>query len=185
MESLQRFLGSLTHLYSHSERCPIDPEEVKPQRPPNYPIAVDLGHEFAASSHAAENEAKTWSEEGGETMARIVDWSFSLKIENDYPLTELINKAFAYVPDYAQSLNQCVNFIAESPLWLYVEIKKEHVARDPKVQLAIWTLADLGKKRLHGWDTSLPIPGIVIDGVFWQLYVFFERSGNLVSRWYL
>lgn len=122
----------------------------------------------------------TSSEEDGETIGRLVDWCFALDIRDDYNLQGLITRAFTYGAHHAQSLNQCINYISEDPLWLHVEIKKDHQARDPKVQLAIWALADLRKKMMHGWDTSMPVPGIVIDGVEWRLYLFFERGGNLV-----
>ena len=93
---------------------------------------------------------------------------------------KIIYQAFARAEDNAASLNQSLSYIKNHPLILDIGVKKPLQTRDPRVQLAIWASSALLKKRLHGWDTSMPMPAIAIDGHVWDYYIFFEQNNKLV-----
>lgn len=115
-----------------------------------------------------------------ENMGRMVDWCLAMNIDaNDM---NTIRKAQAQAKaDYnACSLNQSLSYIRNHPLIMDFEIKKTLQPRDPQVQLAIWASSALLKKRLHGWDTSLPMPAVTITGHAWDYYIFFEMGEDLV-----
>lgn len=109
----------------------------------------------------------------------MVDLCLALRL-NPFDMA-VINDAFAKTSDYAASLNQSISFIKNNPLIMDIEIKKTIQRRDPKVQLAIWASAALLKKRIMRWDTSLPMPGVAINGHSWEYYIFFEMGKKLVS----
>ena len=113
-----------------------------------------------------------------ENMGRMVDWCLAMNVDEDD--MKVIHQAYAKDADNASSLNQSLSYIRNKPLILDIEIKKTLQPRDPQVQLAIWASAALLKKRLHGWDTSMPSPAIAIDGDVWRYYIFFEMDNDLV-----
>ena len=115
------------------------------------------------------------------TMARIIDWCLSSVTSKDD--RDIILQAYAsgLLDEDDCSLNQSRAFIKARPLFLDFEIKKVLSNRDPLVQLAIWDSAALIKKRRHGWDTTFPVPAIAVNGPSWNLYLFFEMKGDLVS----
>lgn len=43
-------------------------------------------------------------------------------------------------------------------------------------------LGALLKHQHHGWNTTMPMPGIIIDGHNWSYFLFLESSGNLVCQ---
>lgn len=113
-----------------------------------------------------------------ENMGRMVDWCLAVNVDKDD--MRVIHQAYARDAYNASSLNQSLSYIRNKPLILDIEIKKTLQPRDPQVQLAIWASAALLKKRLHGWDTSMPSPAIAIDGHHWRYYIFFEMDKSLV-----
>lgn len=134
--------------------------------------------EKSSKGKAKETEAdKTWRDL---TTTRMVDCSLGLFL--DEPIRDLISKAFKNIGDYEQSLNQSVSYIGHTPLFSDLEVKKTNEARDPLVQLAIWLTAAYLKRKHHGWDTSIPMPGLVVNGYRWEFYIAFERGNGLV-RW--
>ncbi len=60
------------------------------------------------------------------------------------------------------------------PMFLNVEIKKQHVAADPLVQLAVWIAAEFKKRMIEGYSRSMPVVAVTIEGHNWQLYVAYE-----------
>ena len=118
------------------------------------------------------------TEETAQTVGRMVDWCLALNL--DKKEENLVNKAFAGMRGGEQSLNQSLSYIHKCPLFLDIEIKKSQSNRDPEVQLAIWASAALLKRRHHGWDTSMPMPAITINGHSWVYFIFFEGEGDLV-----
>ena len=112
-------------------------------------------------------------------MGRMIDWCLAMKI--DSADMKVIKQAFKNTIDHAASLNQSFSlYIAEKPLILDIEIKKLFQPRDPQVQLAIWASSALLKKRMMGWDTSLPMPAVAVNGHAWDFYLFFELDKDLV-----
>ena len=112
----------------------------------------------------------------------MVDWCLGMPVERNE--MKIIQKAFARAEDNAASLNQSLSYIRFYPLILDIEVKKPLQSRDPEVQLAIWASSALLKKRLHGWDTSMPMPAVAIDGHVWKYYIFFEQKNDLVRTSY-
>ena len=108
----------------------------------------------------------------------MVDWCVGIDVDANE--MEVIEEAFAKTIDHATSLNQTFSYIRDYPLILDIEIKKVLQPRDPQVQLAIWASAALLKKRLMGWDTSLPMPAVAVNGHSWDFYIFFEVNQKLV-----
>lgn len=97
---------------------------------------------------------------------------------------ELINEVYNTLRPGERSLNQSLSYICSCPLFADIELKKEQASRDPEVQLALWKAAASLKRRHHGWDSSLPMPGITVNGHIWNFYIFFEHAEKrLVSRY--
>ncbi|KAL8645638.1 MAG: hypothetical protein Q9210_006598 [Variospora velana] len=168
------------------ENCAIGPSDIRmlrpgERRPTDEESSKSKGKEAEAdkSSKAKgkETEAdKTWKEL---TTTRMVDCSLGLFLEE--PICDLISKAFKNLGDYEQSLNQSMSYIRHTPLLLDLELKKTNQARDPQVQLAIWLAAAYLKRKHHGWDSSIPMPGLVVNGHQWEFYIAFERGDGLVK----
>jgi hypothetical protein len=75
----------------------------------------------------------------------------------------------------APSINQTTSFANETPMFLNVEVKRRHVARDPTIQLAAWIAAEFTKRRYEGWAVDFPVFTIEIDGDSWFLRVAAAR----------
>lgn len=67
------------------------------------------------------------------------------------------------------------SFANETPIFLNIEVKRQHVARDPTVQLAAWIAAEFTKRRYEEWDIGFPVFAIEIDGDNWILRVTAAR----------
>ncbi|KAH8723950.1 hypothetical protein GQ44DRAFT_760669 [Phaeosphaeriaceae sp. PMI808] len=75
----------------------------------------------------------------------------------------------------APSINQTTSFANETPIFLSIEVKRQHVARDPTVQLAAWIAAEFTKRRYEEWDLGFPALAVEIDGDSWLLRVAVAR----------
>jgi hypothetical protein len=75
----------------------------------------------------------------------------------------------------APSINQTASFANETPIFLNLEVKRRHVARDPTVQLAAWIAAEFTKRRYEEWDLGFPVFAVEIDGDNWLLRVAAAR----------
>lgn len=93
---------------------------------------------------------------------------------------DTVMKAFSNTTDFQHSLNQSMGYIRDTPLWIDFEVKTPYSDRNAEVQLGIWKASMLSKMQVHGWDTSIPMPGIIVTGHEWVLYLGFERKGDLV-----
>ncbi|KAL9042540.1 MAG: hypothetical protein Q9214_003745 [Letrouitia sp. 1 TL-2023] len=113
----------------------------------------------------------------GKNVSKMVDWCLALIPEREDKHT--INKAFAAVRPNGCSLNQSLSYISRYPLFLDIEIKKTQFNHEPEVQLAIWASGALQKRRLHRWDTSMPMPGIIVTGHTWSYYLFVPMGKGL------
>lgn len=109
----------------------------------------------------------------------MVDYCLGMNVDPDD--MKVIRRAYAKAEDNGASLNQSLSYIRTHPLILDIEIKKTLQPRDPQVQLAIWASSALLKKRLHGWNTSMPMPAVVVNGHSWEYYIFFEQDKDLVG----
>ncbi|KAL8726540.1 MAG: hypothetical protein Q9166_006647 [cf. Caloplaca sp. 2 TL-2023] len=163
----------------NTERCTINPVELHTVMPNGKPLlATDSASIKSRSSKAEKSEADDSQAEQDPTVSKIVDWCLGLEL--DWEDETIINRAFSTVRPNMRSLNQSLSFIDQVPIFLDIEIKKTNPGRDPEVQLAIWACAALKKKREMTWDTSMPMPGIVIEGHNWSYYVFVEIKKDLV-----
>lgn len=153
------------------ENCAIEPSDIRMLRPgERWPT------DESSKGKGKETEVdKTWKDLW---TVRMVDCSLGLFL--DEPVCDLISKAFRNIRDNEQSLNQSMSYIRHTPLLLDLELKKTNQARDPQVQLAIWLAAAYWKRKHHGWHTSIPMPGLVVNGHDWDFYIAFERDDGLV-----
>lgn len=117
--------------------------------------------------------------ESPSTTSRMVDLSIGLGLKRDDERT--VAHAFSKMPDHDQSLNQSLSYIKDTPLLVDIELKKTYADRDPRVQLAVWKAGGFEKMRYHNWSTSMPMPGITVNGSEWDCYLFFVRDSELVS----
>ncbi|KAI4242961.1 MAG: hypothetical protein LQ352_007138 [Teloschistes flavicans] len=153
---------------------PIAPRELRPST-----------HAAGAAPQAQDSQdaSTITGTEGGKdsTISKMVDWVMALTLswkDQDY-----IQDAFSTIVEVnMHSVNQTRGFAHLSPMWLYLELKKHYQAIDPRIQLAVFATAGISKRRIMGWDTSFPTPGITVDGHQWRLYIFFEMNGKIVSR---
>jgi hypothetical protein len=75
----------------------------------------------------------------------------------------------------APSINQTASFANETPIFLSIEVKRRHVAQDPRVQLAACIAAEFIKRRYEEWDLGFPVFAVEIDGDNWLLRVAAAR----------
>ena len=108
----------------------------------------------------------------------MVDWCLGMNVDKDD--MKVIQQAYSKAEPHAASLNQSLSYIKTHPLILDIELKKTAQPRDPRVQLAIWASSALLKKRIMGWDTSMPMPALAINAHVWEYYIFFEMDDDLV-----
>ncbi|KAL9002775.1 MAG: hypothetical protein Q9188_004317 [Gyalolechia gomerana] len=149
------------------ETCTIAPKEIRLVSPSGEPIAAEG------------SIANTDTENLTTPIGRMIDWVLALRLDDHE--TKLMSDAFATLPYAKRSLNQSLtDFLRECPIFLDFELKKELSARDPEVQLAVWASAGLSKRKLMGWDSGLPMPGIVVDGHVWTCYLFFEQNNHVI-----
>ncbi len=141
---------------------------------PNSKDAVDNEAQSITGS-AAQNDASTTS--------RMIDLQLGLLLDDRDIKT--LTCAFANMKDNDQTVNQSNSFIKTVPAIVDFELKKTVTNRMPEVQLAIWQAGLYSKRKRHNWDTSMPIPGITINAYDRQLYITFERDGDLVSNGYV
>ena len=154
------------------ETCSIEPEEVRPIMP--------NGSHLDCDARTTSSKISGKDEEAPQTIGRMVDWCLGLQL--DIAEEYIINRAFAKLKGGEQSLNQSLSFIHKCPLFVDIEIKKSQSNRDPEVQLAIWAMAALLKRQHHGWDTTMPMPAIAINGHSWEYILFWgSRNDELVS----
>lgn len=115
-------------------------------------------------------------------VKRVVDWCVALDL--GWKDEDILVDAFATLNPNECSVNQSLSYIHRSPIFLEVELKKKQPATDPEVALAIWASGALQKKIHHGWDTSLPMPAVTIEGHVWYWYMFMpikRASKNVVG----
>ena len=91
-----------------------------------------------------------------------------------------MRQAWRNLPSHESSLNQCLSYIRRYLLIVDFDIKDSVSNREQLVPLAVWESGALLKKRYHGWDTSMPMVGIKVDGHRWECYLFFEMDKALV-----
>lgn len=117
-------------------------------------------------------------EEPNQTMTKMVDWALTLELDPEDE--DIVNRAFNTLSPNECSLNQCLSYIRKSAIFTNLEIKKQ-AGSDPELQLALWESAALKKKRWHGWDMSLPLPGIYVEGHVWHWCLFVALRDGLVK----
>ena len=158
---------------TYSESCAITPIN-RPQMGNGQPLPYE--------TESVGGRTTTSDGEQGLTMARTIDWCLGLNVS--WKDRDIISKVYGsglLLDEDDHSLNQTRAFISQWSLFVDFKIKKNLSVRDPKVQLAIWNCATLIRKQRHGWDTSFPVPAIAVYGSHWDLYLFFEMKGDLVS----
>ena len=149
-----------------SETCAIEPFELRPIMPNGTPLEMDRDDQ----SISGQSE---YSKRGA-ALTKMIDYTFCLDLK-DANLKALRDALSGLPPNY-RSLNQTLGWPKNNPFFLDIELKKMFQNRDPRIQLAIWAMAAHKKRQLHGWDTSMPMPGITVDAHIWTGYIFFEMK---------
>ncbi|KAL8856241.1 MAG: hypothetical protein Q9178_007158 [Gyalolechia marmorata] len=150
------------------ESCPIEPLDIRMRRPGNGSLIDETKSKVSA---ADETEM---------TTTRMVDVALGLDLSIEDRKSVTNGWAKRGITDYAWSLNQSLSYIKMNPLFLDMELKKADQTRDPLVQLGMWMAGLFEKRRHHGWDQSVPMPGLVIDGPQWSLYIGYARDDGVV-----
>ena len=163
-----------TPLICCSEQCSIDPIEFKMKRPNNKDLVENDAQNMTASA----------TDNGAPTTSRMIDLQLGLLLD-EYDM-DILNRAFGTMNDNEHSVNQSISYIRTVPAIVDFELKKTTTNRLPEVQLAIWHAGLYSKRKHHKWDTSMPMPGVTVNGFDWVFYITFERDGKLVSNgvWY-
>ncbi|KAL8777776.1 MAG: hypothetical protein Q9194_002359 [Teloschistes cf. exilis] len=156
------------------ETEPIAPRELRPS-------VHAAGAAPQASGRNSQDGSNTTGTDAGKdsTIGKMVDWVMALTLswkDQDY-----IQDAFSTIVEVnMHSVNQTRGFAHLSPMWLYLELKTHYQAIDPRIQLAVFAVAGISKRRIMGWDTSFPTPGITAEGHQWRLYIFFEMNEKIM-----
>lgn len=164
-----------------SETCTIAPSELhtrlfeqKLQYPTDTNSNVDRDED---DNHEGKDGRGKKSEV---TISKMVDWCLGLELSPQED--SLVSAAWRQINYWNEhSLNQSLSFIKKTPLFADVEIKKTQQSSNPEIQLAIWGSGADQKRKHHGWDTSMPMPGITIEGHTWRYYLFTKIGPDLVS----
>ncbi|KAL8644808.1 MAG: hypothetical protein Q9210_007062, partial [Variospora velana] len=153
----------------NTERCAVGPLDLYTKTPGHVPLV------YGTESRTTDNEAETTP---GSEISKMIDWSLVLNLDSKDE--EKIDAAFSKLNVHERSLNQSLSYIKRSPLVVDLEIKKQQPGNSPEVQIAIWASAALKKRRWHGWDTSLPMPAITVEGHRWDWYLLMAAGKGLL-----
>ncbi|KAL8808252.1 MAG: hypothetical protein Q9223_004221 [Gallowayella weberi] len=150
------------------ETCSIQPVDFKPVRPDT---------RRPLDNSAPTTSADTTKGDAPDNLGRMVDWVLALALSDQDG--DLVRRAFSRCLDNEHSLNQTLSYITHYPIFTDIEVKTSS-NRDPEVQLSIWAAAAVSKRRHHGWNTGIPMPGIVVDGHMWKWYLFFVVGADVM-----
>ena len=76
--------------------------------------------------------------------------------------------------DGMSSINQTSGFTRFTPIFLNIEVKRQHAGVDPMVQLGVWVAAEYQKRVQEGYDRSMPVLAISVTGAKWDLYIAYD-----------
>lgn len=110
----------------------------------------------------------------------MVDWTLGLTLTEREQ--DIIQSAYASFPENGRSLNQVLSFVKDIPLICDFEIKREHSNIPPQFQIGVWIGASYLKRKLHGWDTKIPMLGVCVCGSSWLLYILYETKDDTLVR---
>ncbi|KAL9014008.1 MAG: hypothetical protein Q9173_001333 [Seirophora scorigena] len=83
---------------------------------------------------------------------------------------ELEERQYSLQPNYP-SINQVQSYFHLTPMFVNIEVKKKHQARDPLIQLGAWVAAEFNKRRAEEWPMDMPVVAIAIDQDEWTMYI--------------
>ncbi|KAL8953319.1 MAG: hypothetical protein Q9222_000813 [Ikaeria aurantiellina] len=152
------------------ENCTVDIEALRTK--------INSGQILSYKAESVAPRSDDGSDVPSQSVSKMVDWTLALDPDNEDE--DIIDTAFNTMNCGECSLNQSSSYIRKSALFTDFELKKPHPGSDPGVQLALWESGALLKKRWHGWDTSLPMPGVFVDGYVWHWCLFVAVGKGLV-----
>ena len=92
-----------------------------------------------------------------------------------------IVQAWRNLPNHESSLNQWISYIRRCFHIVDSDIKDRVSNREQLVPLAVWESGALLKNRHYGWNKSIQMIGIKVDGHHREYFLFFELDKNLVG----
>ena len=146
-------------LTADREQVGISPKQFQVERSSGKAAVLDIASNTSASK---------------DTESCMVDmqYGFSMHKEDD----EALRKGYRKLPQGFQSINQTtVEFTRDVPTFVDFELKRGAID-DPKFQLAVWGAGLYLKRQYHGWDVSMPIVGVTIEGHTWECFLLFEHG---------
>ncbi|KAL8648726.1 MAG: hypothetical protein Q9210_004814 [Variospora velana] len=173
-EPVASLLSALTNI-PHG----VIPEALKPDElHTKMPTGTPLIYSADAASTIDPSTEKNTSDKGSDpkSVRKMIDWCLALAL--GYKDEGILEKAFGTIDANECSVNQSLSYIRHSPIFLDIEMKRKQPATDPEVELAIWASGALLKKLHHGWDTTLPMPAITIEGHLWSWYMFVPKMNG-------
>lgn len=139
----------------YRSRCALQPDDFRMKRPNGEPLEIE------------EESIKTNSNnDEGPTISRMIDRQMGLSLASKD--LDRVNAAFHNMMDGEHSVNQTLGPFRTTPAFLDLELKKTESNINPEIQLAVWNAGLYLKRKYHGWDTSMPMPSIVVKGHNWE-----------------
>ncbi|KAI4116718.1 MAG: hypothetical protein LQ345_002910 [Seirophora villosa] len=72
------------------------------------------------------------------------------------------------------SINQVQSYFHLTPMFVNIEVKKEHQAQDPLIQLGAWVAAEFNKRSAEEWPMDMPVVAIEIERDRWSMYIVYH-----------
>ncbi|KAL8840302.1 MAG: hypothetical protein Q9170_001386 [Blastenia crenularia] len=152
------------------ENCTVDIEGLRTK--------LNSGQILSYKTESVAARTDDGSDEPNQSVSKMVDWTLAIDLDDEDE--DIIDRAFNKMNSGECSLNQSSSYIRKSALFTDFELKKPYAGGDPGVQLALWESGALLKRRWHNWDTSIPMPGVFVDGHVWHWCLFVALGKGLV-----
>ena len=107
----------------------------------------------------------------------MIDMQYGLLIHDDDK--DALRMGYRNMLPQVRSINQTtVEYTRDVPTFVDFELKRKGSDIDPKFQLAVWGAGLYLKRQYHGWDVSMPIVGVTIEGHTWECFLLFEHGAG-------
>ena len=108
-------------------------------------------------------------------LDKRIDCALGLGLEEEEKDT--LRRGVYDIEDAHDSINQTSSVFNFIPMFLNIEVKREHSDQDPLIQLAAWISAEFEKRRIEHYSLDMPVLAIQIVGDQWDLYMVYADEG--------